>query len=113
MLDEGASDFNEAAFSPEELAAGSFLLHYVSTQLQGKTARLQAPVSQHADEHMAIDRNTLRALEIRTTLRDGRHEGSLLHAVRRTVTKSGARLLSQRLSQSPQSHTLHDFYILE
>jgi len=105
MLDEGASGFNEAAFSPEELAAGSFLMHYVSTQLQGKTARLQAPVSQHADEYMAIDRNTLRALEIRTTLRDGKHEGSLLHAVRRTVTKSGARLLNQRLSKFPQSNS--------
>ncbi|KAG9915383.1 muts domain V, partial [Aureobasidium melanogenum] len=46
---------------------------------------------------MSIDKQTLKALEIRSTLRDGLFQGSLLHAVRRTTTKSGARLLSQRL----------------
>jgi len=85
-------------FKPLELAAGNLLLHYVKSNLQGNKPALQAPVHRDADECMLIDRSTLKALEIRSTLRDGSFQGSLLHAVRKTVTKSGSRLLSQRLS---------------
>lgn len=46
---------------------------------------------------MIIDKQSLRGLEIRQTLKDGLTQGSLLQTIRRTVTKSGARLLNQRL----------------
>ncbi|KAF2099790.1 DNA mismatch repair protein muts [Rhizodiscina lignyota] len=87
-------------FSALEIAAGNTILHYVNTQLQGTKPRLQAPLQRREDEFMALDKNTIRALEIRETLRDGTFQGSLLHAVRRTVTKSGSRLLGQRLCLS-------------
>jgi DNA mismatch repair ATPase MutS len=100
MLEDVVDDFDSAHFSPSEVAAGGSLLHYVKHQLLGSRTRLQAPVRHQAEDHMSIDRNSLRALEIRSTIRDGTYEGSLLHSLKKTVTKSGTRLLTQRLSKS-------------
>ena len=97
MLEEVVDDFDPADFTPAEVAAGGSLLHYVKHQLLGGQTRLQSPVRHQAEDHMSIDKNSLRALEIRSTMRDGTHEGSLLHSLKNTVTKSGTRLLSQRL----------------
>lgn len=83
-----------------ELDAGTFLLSYVTNQLQGAKLAFKQPVIRHESENMIIDKNTLRALEVRSTIHDGTFAGSLLHSVRKTVTKSGARLLHQRLSKS-------------
>jgi DNA mismatch repair ATPase MutS len=99
MLEDVVEDFDIANFTPGEVAAGGSLLHYVKHQLLGSRTRLQAPVRHQAEEHMSIDKNSLRALEIRSTIRDGTYEGSLLHSLKRTVTKSGTRLLTQRLSE--------------
>lgn len=89
--------------SVEEIRAGSNLVDYLKTQFQGGDIRLQPPVATPSDEFMMIDKTSLRALEIKQTLRDGNLEGSLLHTVRRTVTKSGARLLSERLTSPSTS----------
>lgn len=92
-------------FTPEETAAGYNLLEYIRIQLQGSNMQLQPPRRRHLNESMNIDRNSLRGLEILETARDGFGKGSLLHAVRRTSTKSGARLLRDRLSMhSPGLH---------
>ena len=84
-------------FTPEEIAAGSSLLQYVKTRLQGSNMKLQPPTRQL--DMMGIDKNTMRALEIKKTMREDMLTGSLLHTVRRTVTKGGARLLDNWLSQ--------------
>lgn len=97
MLEEVVDDFDMANFTPSEVAAGGSLLHYVKHQLLGSRTRLQSPVRHQAEDHMSIDKNSLRALEIRATIRDGTYEGSLLHSLKKTVTKSGTRLLTQRL----------------
>ena len=102
LKSEGIPSSN-ANFSAEEIRAGSQLVGYLKTQLQGQDIRLQAPFRTQTEEYMMIDKNSLRALEVKQTLRDGNYEGSLLHAVRRTVTKSGARLLSQRLTSPSTS----------
>jgi DNA mismatch repair ATPase MutS len=86
-------------FSPVEIQAGSLILDYLYTQLQGNAPRLRPPLQRQKDEYMMIDKNSLKALEIRCTLRDGSFEGSVLQAIRRTVTNSGNRLLLQRLSR--------------
>jgi DNA mismatch repair ATPase MutS len=101
MLEDTTAAFDSTKFTKTEVAAGAFLLQYVNTQLQGNKAQLQAPVQRYDEEFMMIDKHSLRALEVKSTLRDGNLEGSLLHAVRRTATKSGARLLSQRLCKLP------------
>lgn len=84
-------------FSPVELSAGYFLLQYVRTRLLETLPRLQLPQRRQPQQFMYIDKATLRALEVKTTLRDNAFKGSLLHSVRKTVTKSGTRLLTQRL----------------
>lgn len=86
-----------ASFSSEEVDAGSLLLEYVGTRLQGLSLKLQPPIQYRSQEIMAIDRNSLRGLEIMENYRDGTYVGSLLHALRKTVTKSGSRLLKEWL----------------
>ncbi|KAL1794569.1 hypothetical protein ACET3X_006385 [Alternaria dauci] len=109
MLEDVVDDYDMAEFTPGEVAAGGSLLHYVRHQLLGSQTRLRAPVRHQAEEHMSIDKSSLRALEIRTTIREGTYEGSLLHALKKTVTKSGTRLLTQRLSAPSMSlSTIND-----
>lgn len=97
-LESPLSPESSSAFASEETAACSLLLEYAQTQMQGLRMKLQPPRRKHLDESMTIDRNSLRGLEILETARDGFGKGSLLHAVRRTSTKSGARLLRERLT---------------
>jgi DNA mismatch repair ATPase MutS len=99
MLEEVVNDFDLVNFTSNEIAAGGSILHYVKHQLLGSQTRLQIPVRHQAQDHMSIDKNSLRALEIRNTIRDGHYEGSLLHSLKNTVTKSGTRLLNQRLGK--------------
>jgi DNA mismatch repair ATPase MutS len=98
MLENPVAETSHAQFTPEEIAAGSSLLDYVKVRLQGLKMKLQPPIRRLAIENMGIDKNSMRALEIKATLRDGVSKGSLFHSIRRTVTKSGARLLSNWLS---------------
>ncbi|KAJ9142050.1 MutS protein-like protein 1 [Pleurostoma richardsiae] len=86
------------AFTEDEVKAGSLLLHYVKNRLQGISMKLQPPLRHETMQVMSIDKNSMRSLEIKQTIRDGAFRGSLLHAIRRTVTKSGARLLNEWLS---------------
>jgi DNA mismatch repair ATPase MutS len=95
-----------ALLTESEVAAGGVLLKYVATRLQALDLKLQPPVRYEATGTMEIDRNSMRALEIRETIRDGTFRGSLLHAVRRTVTKGGARLLNEWLSTGAASYGL-------
>lgn len=96
MLESPVLAKQENEFTSLEVAAGSALLQYVETRLQGSAMKLQPPSRQL--DVMGIDKNTLRALEIKSTIRDDLFTGSLLHTVRRTVTKGGARLLDSWLS---------------
>jgi DNA mismatch repair ATPase MutS len=87
-------------FTDSEVQAGSLLLHYVGDRLQGLSMKLQPPLRHESMHIMNIDKSSMRSLEIKQTIRDGVFRGSLLHAIRRTVTKSGARLLNEWLSRS-------------
>ncbi|BFZ53572.1 hypothetical protein PYCC9005_000598 [Savitreella phatthalungensis] len=48
--------------------------------------------------YVRLDANAISALELNKTVRTGFFTGSLLHAIRRTVTQAGARLLAERLT---------------
>lgn len=85
-------------FTADEVRAGSLLLQYVRDRLQGLSMKLQPPLRYASMAVMSIDKATMRSLEIKQTIRDGAFRGSLLHSVRRTVTKGGARLLNAWLS---------------
>ncbi|KAM3070834.1 MutS protein 1 [Clarireedia jacksonii] len=95
MLESPVPPSSASYFTEQEIAAGSFLLHYIGTQLQGSDLKLQPPVRQL--DLMGVDKNTMRALEIKKTIREDNFSGSLLHTVRRTATKGGARLLENWL----------------
>jgi DNA mismatch repair ATPase MutS len=94
---------SEATFTLEETFAIHHLLDYVASQLQGLEMKLQPPRRKLLRETMTIDRNSMRGLEILETARDGLGKGSLLHAVRKTSTKSGTRLLRDRLASPSAS----------
>ncbi|KAJ6086871.1 hypothetical protein N7467_005785 [Penicillium canescens] len=103
MLEAPVPEDDRASFTPEEVAAGYSLLKYIQVQLQGSNLKLQPPRRRHLNESMSIDRNSLSGLEILETARDGFGKGSLLHAVKRTSTKSGSRLLRDRLTSPSTS----------
>src|SRR6266480_1454651 len=103
LLEREGVDSDHINFCDAEVKAGNRLLNYIKMQFQGREIRLQAPIKTQASEYMMIDKNSLRALEVKQTLRYGNYEGSLLHTIRRTSTKSGARLLSQRLTSPSTS----------
>ncbi|EFQ26361.1 MutS domain V [Colletotrichum graminicola] len=98
MLESEIPPATRDAFTDGEVMAGSLLLHYVKEQLLGLSMKLQPPMRHENMQIMSIDKNSMRSLEIKQTIRDGNFRGSLLHAIRRTVTKSGARLLNDWVS---------------
>lgn len=102
MLETAVHASEESLFSREEVAAGNLLLDYVKEKLQGLGLKLQPPVRKQDSENMVVDKNSLRGLEVLETSKDGLKggKGSLLHLLRRTNTKSGARLLKGWLGKS-------------
>lgn len=100
MLESPVPSRSIKNFTHEEVFAGSTLLQYIETRVQGSDFKLQTPIRQL--DLMTIDRNTIKALEIRSTLTDG-IVGSLLHTIRHTVTKGGARLLDRWLGSPSTS----------
>lgn len=105
MLETEVPTKMQLAFTGEEVAAGSLLLNYVKERLQGSGIKLQPPIRRQHKETMGIDRNSMRALEVLGTSRDGLGggKGSLLHTVRRTITKSGTRLLRDWIASPSMS----------
>ncbi|KAK5658827.1 hypothetical protein OQA88_1639 [Cercophora sp. LCS_1] len=98
-----------ASFTDNEVRAGNLLLHYIKDRLRGLSMKLQPPLRHEALQVMSIDKNSMRSLEIKQTIRDSTFRGSLLYAIRRTVTKSGARLLSEWLSAPSTSMPVINF----
>ena len=95
----------QSTFTNEEVAAGSLLLAYVKDRLPGSGIKLQPPIRRQEQETMSIDKSSMRALEILETSKGGGtgSKGSLLHTVRRTATKSGARLLREWIASPSMS----------
>ncbi|KAL6948612.1 hypothetical protein ACO0QE_001084 [Hanseniaspora vineae] len=74
------------------------LLTYVEEHLPECSTNLQIPERKSSNEIMQIDSRTSAALELHSTVRTNSVRGSLLSVIRRTVTTSGTRLLSQWIS---------------
>ena len=105
MLESPVSEDADEIFTCGEKLAAHRLLDYVRTRLQGLQVRLQPPRQRELEAVLSIDRSSLRGLEILETSREGFGKGSLFHAVKRTSTKSGARLLRDRLTSPSASLT--------
>jgi len=89
--------FGFEGWDPSVSAAGAVIEYLRETQ---KTAIGHIRSLRRFDraDHMVIDGNTLRCLEVHRTLRDNRRAGSLLACIDRTCTGMGARLLERWLT---------------
>ncbi|MCH9049922.1 MAG: DNA mismatch repair protein MutS [Proteobacteria bacterium] len=85
-------------FARAELAAAGALIAYVELTQKGKRPRLRPPRRLNEGAVMEIDAATRRNLELTESLGGGT-ENSLLHAIDRTMTGAGARLLAARLAR--------------
>ena len=85
-------------FTQKEIAALRNLLLYIEEHLPDINTNLELPQKQLITDIMQIDSRTSTALELHSTMRKHHKKGSLLSTIRRTVTTSGTRLLTQWLS---------------
>ncbi|MCR6723435.1 DNA mismatch repair protein MutS [Agrobacterium fabrum] len=83
-------------FSRVEMAAAAAAVAYVEKTQIAERPPLGAPERESAASTLFIDPATRANLELVKTL-SGDRDGSLLHALNRTVTGGGARLLAERL----------------
>ena len=83
-------------FSRMEMAAAAAAVAYVEKTQIAERPPLGAPERESATSTLFIDPATRANLELVKTL-SGERDGSLLHALNRTVTGGGARLLAERL----------------
>ncbi|HEX8623095.1 MAG TPA: DNA mismatch repair protein MutS [Allosphingosinicella sp.] len=84
------------AFDRAALCAAGGLLAYLDEVARDSLPFLRPPVARASGDHMMIDAATRESLELTQAATGGR-SGSLLHAVDRTVTGAGARLLAADL----------------
>lgn len=79
------------------LRAAGGLLTYLQETLKASLDHLGRLQPHRAGDVLVLDLVTRRSLELTATLREGERQGSLLHAIDRTVTTMGARLLKEWL----------------
>ncbi|MBN1341654.1 MAG: DNA mismatch repair protein MutS [Phycisphaerae bacterium] len=75
------------------LCAAGAVLDYLRETQRSTLEHVKSVRRRAQDEFVGIDQATMRSLEIERTIREGAREGSLLHAVDRTVNPMGARML--------------------
>ena len=75
------------------VAAAGGLLAYVRDTIKSDLSHVDGLTAHEPAQRLLIDAASFRALEIDRAIRDGGRTGSLLHAIDRTLTAPGARLL--------------------
>ncbi|KAJ3838374.1 muts domain V-domain-containing protein [Lentinula raphanica] len=84
-------------YTPEETSAIDLLTNYLRANLLEHMPSLSLPSREDIGGRMQIDSHTIKALEIRESMREGGIRGSLMSSVKRTITTSGTRLLARWL----------------
>eukprot|EP00871_Galdieria_phlegrea_P003115 jgi/Galph1/3804/GphlegSOOS_G2470.1 len=94
------SDLNVVAMSELEQQSCAILLMYVETTLSGQLPFLSSLAQSPVSTFMRMDVATRKALEIsrRMNMHEDGQKGSLLAAIRKTLTSPGSRLLAMRLN---------------
>jgi len=82
----------------ESLSAAGAVIEYLRETQKTALAHIGSLRKFDRTDHMVIDGNTLRCLEVHRTLRTNRRAGSLLACIDRTATGMGARLLERWLT---------------
>lgn len=80
---------------PFAIQAAGLLLSYLKDTQKTELTHLKSLRAYTPADHMLLDEATLRNLELLSTLRDQKREGSLLGVLDRTQTAMGGRLLKQ------------------
>lgn len=83
----------------EAIFAASALLLYIKNTRKQEMAHISAAKVYNLNSHMALDKATLRNLEITQTLYENKVSGSLLGILDKTCTAMGARRLKQWLKE--------------
>jgi len=96
-LDQPLSDEERSQVSVQEMSASQQLFDYIDRHLLELKLKPMRPQRKEQRDTMAIDRSSIKGLELLKTARDGLGKGSLFNTVHRTVTKGGSRLLRERL----------------
>ena len=96
------------AFGKAEVSAMGAIVDYLELTQKGNLPLLRPPVRELESSTIQIDAATRRNLELTRSL-SGSREGSLLHAIDRTMTAGGGRLLERRISSpSRDLKTVHE-----
>lgn len=88
--------------------AEDLLMHYLQTTQKTALTHLRAAEKYEAGSNMMLDDATLKNLEILSTLRENKREGSLLWVLDETITSMGGRFLRHALI-----HPLLDKNVIE
>lgn len=91
----------ETSYSLQETAAIGLLTAFLNANLLEYMPKLALPNQESIEARMHIDSHTIKALEIREGAREEGIRGSLLSAIKRTVTSGGTRLLTRWLCEYP------------
>lgn len=84
-------------FSPAQLSAISASILYIEKTQINSTPKLMLPQIEQTGQTLFIDSSTRISLELTQTI-NGAKTGSLFHAINRTTTPMGARLLAARIT---------------
>lgn len=95
---ESSLNYSLQSFEQKEITALRNILQYIDEHFPNFSVNLQLPKRQTSSKIMQIDSRTSSALELHVTTLTNSKKGSLLSAVRRTITPIGTRLLTQWLS---------------
>jgi len=82
----------------QSLSAAGAVIEYLRETQKTALGHIRSLRKFDRADHMAIDGNTLRCLEVHRTLRTGQRSGSLLACIDRTCSGMGARLLERWLT---------------
>jgi DNA mismatch repair protein MutS len=82
---------------PAAVSAAAGLLQYVQDTQRNSLAHIHELLVHDPSDALLLDEATRRNLELERSLRSGERQGSLLHAIDRTVTPAGGRLLRRFL----------------
>lgn len=85
------------ALTGVEMGAVDLLTAYLSVNFLENVPQLSSPSREAVAGRLQIDSHTIKALELKESIREGGTAGSLLNVVKRTVTSGGTRLLSRWL----------------
>ncbi|CAN6640395.1 DNA mismatch repair protein Msh1p, mitochondrial [Trichomonascus vanleenenianus] len=98
-MESAVAEYQADNTGAKELSAITGILSYVSDSLPGLDIMCKAPQKHVSDRHMKMDKSALDALEVFQSVGGDSVRGSVFNTIRRTVTPSGTRALSNWLSE--------------